>query len=52
MGIRKGISILKIFMGIIYMNIKRRIAIMTKSFEGLILIFKSSKKPTKNRITN
>ena len=47
-GIKNGISILKIFIGKKKINKKSKSTIITNLLEGLILIFKSSKKPTKN----
>ena len=45
---KKGISMLKILIGSIKMNIKRRVIIINNLCNGFILIFKSSKKPIKN----
>ena len=46
-GIKNGISIFKTLIGKIYINTKRRINMIINLLNGLILIFKSSKKPTK-----
>ena len=46
--VKKGISMLRIFIGNIYMKVKRRSIIIINLLNGLILIFKSSKKPTIN----
>ena len=47
-GIRNGISMFKIFTGKKYIITKRRNIIITNLLNGFILIFKSSKNPTKN----
>ena len=47
-GIINGISIFKIFIGRIKINKKSKSTIVINLLEGFILIFKSSKKPTKN----
>ena len=45
---KNGISIFKILIGIKYIKANKKIIINTNLFDGLIFIFKSSKKPTKN----
>jgi|TARA_Y200000002_G_scaffold191517_1_gene158054 putative component of toxin-antitoxin plasmid stabilization module len=47
-GIKKGISILRIFMGNKYMNVKRSSIIIINLLNGFILIFRSSRKPIIN----
>ena len=46
--VKNGISILRIFMGSVYMEAKRRSIIIANLLNGLILILKSSKKPIVN----
>ena len=46
--VKNGISILRIFIGNTYMEIKRRNIIIINLLNGFIFIFKSSKKPTVN----
>jgi putative component of toxin-antitoxin plasmid stabilization module len=46
--VKNGISILRIFMGKIYIEIKRRSIIIVNLLSGFMLILKSSKKPIKN----
>ena len=43
-----GISIFKILIGIKYIKANKKIIINASLFDGLIFIFKSSKKPIKN----
>ena len=45
-GIKNGISILRIFIGNMYMKVKRRNIIIINLVNGFMLILKSSKKPT------
>ena len=46
--VKNGISILRIFMGSMYMEEKSRSIIITNLLNGLMLILKSSKKPIVN----
>ena len=46
--VKNGISILRIFMGNVYMQAKRRSIIIIKLLNGFILILRSSKKPIVN----
>ncbi len=45
-GIKNGMSILRIFIGNIYMKVKRRNIMIINLVNGFMLILKSSKKPT------
>ena len=51
---KTGISMLEILIGKKYIKLKRSIIIIRSLFEGLMLILRSSKKPTENieRLTN
>jgi hypothetical protein len=46
--LKKGISIFRISIGIKYIKINKKIIIKISLFDGLILVLKSSKKPTRN----